>query len=108
MKWGKGVIGKEEREKPRVKMAHVKELVDKEILKLALVPLPILSFNWFDLRNLGLGRQVLVSNRFVVLDMDEYKEIMLILGQPILATEEALIDLKGDKLTYFSTTTHRL
>ncbi|KAI3771178.1 hypothetical protein L6452_02337 [Arctium lappa] len=36
---------------------------------------------------------------FVVLDMDEDKEIPLILGRPFLATGGALIDVKGGKLT---------
>ncbi|KAJ9536445.1 hypothetical protein OSB04_un000380 [Centaurea solstitialis] len=36
---------------------------------------------------------------FVILDMDEDKEIPLILGRPFLATEGALIDVQGGKLT---------
>jgi hypothetical protein len=36
---------------------------------------------------------------FVVLDMDEDKDVPLILGRPFLATGGALIDVKGGKLT---------
>ena len=36
---------------------------------------------------------------FTILDIDEDKEIPLILGRPFLATGGALIDVKGGKLT---------
>ena len=36
---------------------------------------------------------------FVVLEMEEDKEVLIILGRPFLATEQALIDVKNGELT---------
>ena len=52
-----------------------------------------------DRRHYGQGGQVLIfPANFIVLDMEEDKEIPIILGRPFLATGRALIDVQKGEL----------
>ena len=51
-----------------------------------------------DRRRFGKGGQVYLPSDFIILDMEEDKEIPIILGRPFLATGGAMIDVQRGEL----------